>query len=415
MRKLVFVIPDMSWLYDYKEQFSLGMMYLSTVLKDIGWDVQIYDTNINVAGEIPEADVYGFSAVQHTYKDCISLAIIINKIYPDSKFIVGGPHATTVPEVFKDVFDSVFIGEAEDTIMEYAWEFEEGKTKKIYRTHKDVDLDSIYPDRNLVTEDYIRTKSIFAKGVSYDINGCTSIMFSRGCPYRCTFCSIASLYKAKLRLKSIDLIVEEIRSVKRFFNIQQFRVQDDTFTIKKSYLLDLCNELEKLDIFYRASTRVDHVDEEIVDALARSGCKEIGIGVEVVDDDVLKKLRKGVTVKQIEDAIVLFKKYKIETRCFFMIGLPFDTYDTVKADIDFMERNNIQHIATGNYVAFPGTEMYINQEKFNIKAVRKDACLNINSHLKLEPNILRYDMSEKEHIEIMKVYYDYSLKKGFIH
>lgn len=415
MRKLIFVIPDMSWLYDYKSQFGLGILYLSTILKENNWDVQVFDTNVNNVKCIPKANVYGFSTVQHTHMDCIKLASTIRKIYPGSEFIVGGPHATTVPQIFNTTFNSVFIGESENTIKEYIDEYETSSTRKVYQQRINTDIDKLLPDRALVTDDYIRTKSIFTKDATYDKNGCTSIMFSRGCPYKCAFCAISSLYKNKLRLGDIDLIVQEIQLIKRDFNIRQFRIQDDTFTIKKSYLLDLCNELEKLDIYYRASTRVDHVDDDVVEALARSGCKEIGIGVEVVDDDILKKIRKGITVKQIEDAIALFKKYRIEVRCFFMIGTPFDSYESVKADIDFLERNNIQHITPGNYVAFPGTEMYINQEKFNIKAVRKDTCLSISSHLKLQPNILRYDISKKEHIKIMKVFYDYSLKKGYIH
>lgn len=411
--KVVFVLPDMRWLYDYKSQFSLGILNLSTVLKSKGCEVEVFDTNIKSIMDIPYASVYAFSAVHYTYKNCIDIATQIKIMFPECKYIVGGPHATTSREDLL-CFDSVFIGEAEDTISEFVDDYHNNNCKKIYESSKEVNLDNIIPDRSILTDDYIRTPSIFAKNKVYDDNGCTSIMFSRGCPYQCAFCAAHGLYKNKIRLRGIQSIVSEIKSIIENYNIRQFRVQDDTFTINPTYFKSLADELEPLNIFYRASTRVNLVNEDVVNDLYRSGCREVGIGVEVVDDDVLKKMKKGITIAQVEKAIELFRNKGIITRCFFMIGLPFDSYKTVNDAIDFLERNNIQHAQPSNFVPFPGTEMYDKQKEFNIKAIKQNTQLNISSHLKLEPNILRYDIPEDEHIKIMKVFYDYFLKKGFI-
>ncbi len=106
--KFTFIIPDMSWLYDYKAQFSLGILYLSSVLRECGCeDIGIYDTNIHSIDEIPHADVYGFSVVYNTYKDSVALAKAIRKKHPDSTIIVGGVHATLDSDNIDNVFDSV--------------------------------------------------------------------------------------------------------------------------------------------------------------------------------------------------------------------------------------------------------------------------------------------------------------------
>jgi len=413
--KFTFIIPDMSWLYDYKAQFSLGILYLSSVLRECGCgDIGIYDTNIHSIDEIPHADVYGFSVVYNTYKDSVALAKAIRKKHPDSTIIVGGVHATLDSDNIDNVFDSVFVGEAEDSIKEFYTDCENGGQKKYYRQDGEVEIDDLYPDRSFLPIDYIKTKSVFAGGAQYDKNGSTTIMFSRGCPYKCAFCSSPQLYHQKVRLRPVSSIVKEIKDIIETYNIRQFRVQDDTFTLGYKYVKELTDELKKLNIYYRCSTRVNKVTDEIIKCLYESGCREVGLGIEVVNDDVLKKLRKQITVSQAEKAVEIIRKYPIAVRYFFMIGLPFDSHDTVHNNIDFIETTQADNVVVGNFIPFPGNDMYINKAKYNIKSIKENPCMNIAQHLELRPNILRTDMPEEEHIKIMKIFYDYLIMKRFI-
>lgn len=414
--KLIFVIPDMSWLYDYKAQFSLGILYLSSVLKEMGCEVGIFDSNAAPIGEIPDADVYAFSVVYNTYQSSVSLAKEIRNKYPDRKLIIGGVHATLDPENIDPVFDSIFTGEAESTIREFVEDQRAGRHKKMYKQNREINIDDLYPDRSLLPIDYIRTSSLFTGGVEYDTKGkgSTALMFSRGCPYKCAFCSSPQLYGPKIRFRPVSSIVKEIKDIIETYNIRQFRIQDDTFTFNKKYVTELTDELKKLDIFYRCSTRVNTVTDDIIQRLYDSGCREIGVGIEVANDTVLDRLNKRITVAQAEAAIDVIRKYPITVRCFFMIGLPFDSYETVQDNIDFIERNRVDNVVVGNFIPFPGNDMHTNMEKYNIRSVKENTCMNIAKHLELRPNILRTDISEEEHIKIMKKFYNYLEEKKFV-
>ena len=411
--KIIFVLPDMSWLYDYKAQFSLGILYLSSVIKQHGDEVELFDTNVDSIEDIGEADVYAFSVVSSMYDNAVDLAKSIKTKYTTSKIIIGGVRVTLDPDNIDEIFDSKFIGESEKTIAEYIEDFKQDKCKPEYRQITPIDLNGLFPARDTLEDSYIRTGSIFTGGKVYDDNGSTAIMFSRGCPYHCTFCASPKVY-AGVRFRDVDDIIDEVKLIKEEYGIRQFRVQDDTFTLKKSFLKELTDKLIPLDIYYRCSTRVNHVDDERIKMLYDSGCREIGIGVEVAEDNALDKLDKGITVKAIEDAIKIIRKYPITIRCFFMIGLPFDSELTVKSNIEFIEKNDIKNVVVGNLLPFKGTKMYDEKESFNIKNINVDGCMNVAKHIPFVPNIERTDISVEEHIEIMKPFYDFLVKKDFI-
>lgn len=404
----------MSWLYDYKAQFSLGILYLSSILKEEGWEVSVFDTNINSIKTIPFSDVYGFSVVYNTYSNCTTLAAAIKQKYTNSCVIAGGVHATLNKANLNPIFDSVFVGEAEETIKIFSNDFKNGSYLKLYISKGPVDISKLIPDRSLLSDEYIRTKSIFTDKKDYDNNGSTSIMFSRGCPYNCVFCGSPKIYGKSIRYRPIESISQEIQGIIETYGIRQYRVQDDTFTINMNYLRDLCNEVKKHNIFYRCSTRVNHVNDETVKHLYESGCREIGIGIETADNEILKKLKKQITLEQAVKAITCIRKYPITLRCFFMIGTPFDSYDLMYKDINFIEKQKIDNAMFANFIPFPGTEMFDEKEKYNIKGVKEKTCMNIAPHIKFGPNILRYDISEEEHTKIMRVMYDYLISKKWI-
>lgn len=412
--KIIFVISDMSWLYDYKSQFPLGILYLSGVLKKEGWEVEIFDSNINSIEDISEADVYGFSVVYNTCSNSIYLAQSIHRKFKDSYLIVGGVEPTLESSRFINCFNSIFVGEAEDTIKEFSDDFKKCSTKKYYYQSKIVDISGVFPDRSILSDSYIRTDSIFTGEVSYCKGGATSILFSRGCPSNCIFCCSPKLYKKKVRFRSISSIESEIKQIIEIYGIRQFRIQDDTFTLNLSFLRKVTECLKNLNIFYRCSTRADKITDEVVELLFESGCKEIGLGVEVADNKVLEILKKNVTTEQITEAIRIIRKHSITIRCFFMIGYPFDTEELMHKNIDFIENNKLENVVCCNLIPFPGTELYDRKEDFGITEIKSDCCMNLASHIKLTPNFKCNSLTEEEHISIMQIFYDYLLRKGFI-
>ena len=413
-KKFTFVIPDMSWLYDYKAQFSLGILYLAKVLRNANCDVDIYDTNVNDIKDIPYSDIFCFSAVHPTYKDCERLAKELKKLYPNSLAIIGGPASTLEPYMIDAVFDVKFTGQSENSIKEFLADYIDSKYNSTYAQQGKVDIDEILPCREILPDEYIKTSSIFSSKEEFSEGGSTSIMFSRGCPFNCAFCSSVKLYNRNVRYRSLKSIKEEVNYIKRVYGIRQFRVQDDTFTINKKFFRELAGMLSKLDIFYRCSTRIDTLDEETVRLLYESGCREIGLGIEVANNKVLNILDKGITIEKAKHAISLLQKYPINLRQFFIIGLPYDSMETMQANIDFIEETKPDSVIVGKFIPFPGSDMGDNYEKHNIKSVKPETCMNIAQHLDISPNILRTDISEEEHIKIMDVFYQYLISKKFI-
>ena len=412
--KLIFVIPDMSWLYDYKAQFPLGILYLARILKERGWEVEIFDSNAFPIETIKEAEIYAFSVVYNTMMSSIDLSKKIKHMFPNSKRIVGGVGPTLSLTHFTKDFDSIFMGESENTIKIFLEEYEKGIIRKIYKQEEQVDISNLLPDRSVLEDSYIRTSSVFTGNSSFCEGGSTSIIFSRGCPSNCIFCCSPKLYNRRVRFRPIDSIEFEVKQIIEMYGIKQFRVQDDTFTLNKTFVEKLTSCLKKLNIFYRCSTRADRVSEDIIDLLYESGCREIGLGVEAADNACLELLKKDTTVEQIETAISIIRKYPIKVRCFFMIGYPFDSFDLMYKNIDFIEKNNLDNVVCCNLMPFPGTALFDNKEKFGITHIKEKCCMNIASHIPLAPNYLCSGLSEEKHIEIMKIFYEYLLKKEFI-
>lgn len=424
LNTVTFVVQNMSWLYDHKAQFSLGTLYISTRLKERGVEkVDLYDTNEDDIYQIPYSDVYAFSSMYNTYPDTVKLARILKKIHPTAKVIMGGVHPTQVgptwgdaeDQIVPDLFDAIFLGEAEDSICTFVDDYNNNNIQQIYeRTTPDINL--LKADRTMPPEDYIRTGSIFAGGKEYAPGGSTAVIFSRGCPFLCSFCSSPNFWGRTVRYRNMESIREEMEGIINDWGIRQFRIQDDTFTLNHKFVQKLCATLKPMDIFWRCSTRVDtlvkHAD--FSEIMYDAGCREVGVGIEVADNDALKKLVKQQTTDIMFRAVEQLTAAGIRSRQYYLIGTPYDTYETMEANIDFIEKTGAVDVAVGNLIPFPGDDLYINKKKHGIKSVIEDPCMNIGQHIPLKPNIRRFDISEEEHIKIMKVFYDYLVEKGFL-
>lgn len=423
MDRLTFIVQDMSWLYNHKAQFSLGTLYVSTSLKEKGVEVDLFDTNDREILEIDPADVFAFSTMYNTYPDTVRLARLVREIYPQATIIMGGVHPTQVgprwgdrnDQIIEDLFDAIFIGEAEESIKEFVDDYRKKRVKKVYNRTTPA-IDTLYPDRYMPPEDYIRTPSMFAKGKNYVGGGSTAVILSRGCPFLCAFCSSPNFWERKVRYRSMDNIKKEISDIIESWGIRQLRIQDDTFTLNYRFVKELCALLEPMNVFWRCSTRVDTLvrHEDFSEMMYSAGCREVGVGIEAADDEVLKKLLKGQTVDIMYRAVEQLQKAGIKVRQYFLIGTPYDSYETMEKNIDFIERTGAVDVAVGNLIPFPGDDLYINKEKHGIRAVKDETCMNIGTHLELRPNILRHDISEEEHISIMKIFFDYLVNKGYL-
>lgn len=356
----------------------LNLALLGAVAEKCGHEVEIIDaelenlTDEQILKKIQDfsPDIIGFTATTPMFHIVVKLAYKIKKVF-EIPVILGGTHATILKEkAFNDCFDYLFVGEAEETFALFLEALENGRgfssipglllheNGKIFFTGTQnpiTDLDKIpFPARHLLKFNQYKVGTLRGRKIY------TSIMFSRGCPYQCVYCCI-KVFGRKVRKRSIINLVAEIESVVNKFDIRHFCFVDDTLTLDRNYVLNLCDEIDrrKLKITFDGSTRANLVDEELIRRLANSGLIRISFGLESADPEVLKIIKKEVPLESYIKANKLTRKYGIETNNSVMLGLPGETRESINKTVSFLRRTKeIQEATYSIAMPYPGTEFY---------------------------------------------------------
>jgi radical SAM superfamily enzyme YgiQ (UPF0313 family) len=185
------------------------------------------------------------------------------------------------------------------------------------------------------------------------------IITSRGCPYRCIFCSKA-VFGKKYRGNSPAYIVDEIRFLKERFGVKEIKFYDDVFTLDRKRVVAICMQLKEqgMDIPWTCETRVNLVDEELLRVMRDAGCYMIEYGVESGNQRILNNLKKDISLEQAIKAFKLTHETGIETVAYFMIGSPEETPETIKETIEFAKKLDPDFIQFSTTTPYPGTELY---------------------------------------------------------
>jgi len=184
------------------------------------------------------------------------------------------------------------------------------------------------------------------------------IITSRGCPFKCTFCS--RITGTKLRHKSINQVIEEIKYLKEKFKIKQFHFYDDTITCNRKYITELCNTFisEGLNLHWSCFARVDTVNADTLTLMKRAGCFVIMYGVESLDEGILADIQKGITTGQIELALKQTRAAGIESRISLIIGTPNETHQTLEKTLKGLLKLETDFFQTFIAVPMPGSQFY---------------------------------------------------------
>jgi anaerobic magnesium-protoporphyrin IX monomethyl ester cyclase len=185
----------------------------------------------------------------------------------------------------------------------------------------------------------------------------TIIYTSRGCPFRCSFCVFVG---KKWNMKSPERVIEELRYLKRNYDIKTVSFFDETFTIDRERVVKICNAItsEKMDLTWYCNSRVNLVDEELLDIMRQAGCRGISFGIESGNQHVLDSVDKGVSVEQSEKAIKMVKAAGIKCYCSFVFGLPGETEETINETMDFIKRTLPTGAQFNVSVPYPNTQLY---------------------------------------------------------
>lgn len=213
-----------------------------------------------------------------------------------------------------------------------------------------------FPARHIVKGDGYRA-GIYSGGYP------TAMISSRGCPYRCTFCLWPDvLYGHKFRARSAENVVDEIEEAVRKYGHDEIYFDDDTFTIDRQRVMDICRLIQERglekEVEWIAQCRVDTVDREMLEAMKAANCGYILFGVESGSPQMLKKMKKGITVEKVRETFKLTAELGIKTQAFFLFGMPGETQETIHETIEFAKELNASSTQFAVAIPHPGTALY---------------------------------------------------------
>ena len=369
----------------------LGLAFLAAALEEAGVEVKILDLVVfpyskkmlqSVLNDF-SPHMVGITAVTMTFDHAIQVIKDVKSIDPHILTVMGGPHATFCAEETLGTFpelDMVVLGEGEETIVELAGEAERGHewTKiegLVYRNGSEIvstgfrrpmaDVDSLpVPARHLLPLGRYRALSMPI-----------SMTTSRGCPFKCIFCVGRKMVGSKVRYRNPRAVVDEMAYLNTL-NFHQINLADDLFTANKRHCLAVCNEIieRNLKIVWTSFGRVDTVSMEVLAKMEEAGCQAISFGVESANAEILKTIRKGITIEQVISAVKMCKDAGIMAHISFILGLPGETPETLKETVEFGERLKELGAYHGFHLLapFPGTEVRQESDKYGIKILTND-------------------------------------------
>ncbi|NQU98777.1 radical SAM protein [Candidatus Woesearchaeota archaeon] len=359
----------------------LGLVYLATFLKEKGFDVSLKDyskrkiSSLEVIKDIEGSNLVGVYAGTNS---SIFRSIKISKIAKKQGLPVcwGGPHPTELPEIAikNDFVDYVIPGEGELPFLSLCNFIAKKIPKKnlqgvIYKEKGLIiktpsldflDLDTLpVPDWNLLDDSCLDEDLLTYSN--------PLIETSRGCNYNCFFCRRPISFGKKLRYKSIQRVIIELKNLKkRFPNLKRIFIIDNTFTANKSRTIKLLKAIRKEDLnfSYTCDTRVDCVDEEIIHELKLTGFEWINFGVESGSPKILKLMKKGISPSQIKKAFYLCRNVGIKTFAFILLDNPSETYKDLLQTIILLLKIRANYYRISFLKPFSGTELFDLTKKY---------------------------------------------------
>lgn len=339
----------------------LGILYIASYVNKYSNDFEATVLDISEAGlsleqlkiEIERINplVIGITAVTPQLQGVVELSRYLkNNLTIKPKIILGGSHISADNDFinrYEEIFDYAIIGEGEKTFLESLNKLLKNENiPRIQRGEIILDLDTIpFPDKSLINRrNYSKQESL---------------IYSRGCPYGCYYCSRPAISK-KVRYRTAANMVEEIKQI---FSLCDGKIdfQDDAFTLNKKRVLELCEEITKscLKLEWQCNTRIDLVDEELLYNMKKAGCSLIHFGIESGNELIRKnQIHKNFTNQQIQHVFDLCRKYNIKIACYFMVGHPSETKETLEATRNMILNSGIDLIGIAIPTPFPGSELF---------------------------------------------------------
>lgn len=388
--KILFVKPNN--LADHIQP-SLGLAILAQLVRD-RHDVEFYDcikedirpeefADRVIAGRREDVDLICVQCYTFDIRNVKSILRSLRRQFPGITLMLGGAHITTSPqesmEDFGDLVDYAIAGEAELGFPEFVealasndlsgfpkipglmWRGSDGA---LNMNEQELVPEERLDELGTIAWDLLQPQTYpeAQHGAFYEQFPIAPIITTRGCPYKCTFCSAPQMSGSALRHHSPEFVIDQITMLHRDYGIREIHIVDDNFTMDLPYAKEVLRRIidAKLGISLAMPNgiRMDRLDDELLSLMKQAGMYMVTIAIENGNDRLLKLMRKGTTVQRIRDCVARIKKHGFDVAAFFILGYPTETMEEMENTIRFSLDLDIQRANYFTYLPLPGTESY---------------------------------------------------------
>ncbi|MEI7893326.1 MAG: radical SAM protein [Myxococcales bacterium] len=314
----------------------------------------------------------GMTVYTTSFSRSLNAARHIKELFPKTVLVAGGPHPTIRPHELLESphFDMAVVGEGEEPLVQIVDRLANGDsydgvpglvywkdgalvTSNAARSRLDPDKLPM-PARDLVDMSMYRP----AYGVFRRLPA-TNMITTRGCAFRCSFCS-KSIFGSKVRYLSPERVMVEIHTLVRDYQIREICFNDDSFTMHRGRTEAICDLIRAsgLDLTWTCNTRVNLVRPDLLARMRASGCTSVGYGIESGNEAVLATISKGISLDAARDAVRWTQDAGIEARASFILGLPGETRETINQTLAFSHALNADFVIYNVAIPIPGTGVY---------------------------------------------------------
>lgn len=385
--KILFLDPP-----GYQRQgYNLGLAMLCSALAREGHQAIIFDRNeggdLNQVITAFAPELVGISVKSATFSAGRRLAHHVREVRPEAVVLAGGPHPTIEPADFLaegTSFDLALAGEAEEAIVELCRRLEgvgaslppaagdptarrqvlaERLNGGAGLTYRDVSGRLVQTPPVIIEDLDLLPFPRLESFINLDAASRPyHMMTSRGCPFRCAYCSVRSIAGRKLRTRSVEAVVEELVFARSYYRIQGFEVDDDNFTLQLDRAKLICEAMLQRNLdtpwYLPNGIRAEFLDSELAYLLARANCHTVALGIESADPQVLRVIHKGLSPDSVKRAVELLHAVGIRVMGFFIIGLPGSSLQSDLSTIAFERALPLDDRIYNAFVPYPCTEGY---------------------------------------------------------
>ncbi len=321
-----------------------GPLILGGILKRAGHEVEVYEElngAVNIESMLDDTDVFCFYTMTSTVMRAYERGDLVHR-RSHARVLMGGFHVSDMPEEALAHADQVITGEGESVILDVV----EGRiTDRIVHGEVICDLDSMpFPDYSL-----LKTPC-----------DCANVLTTRGCPYRCTFCTTSRMF-APYRQRSVDNVIQELRMYKKM-GFRYMNFEDDNFTADKERAKEICRRMIQENLIFKETFffgRTDMAqDEELLQLLHDAHLTRALIGIESLNQKALNRIHKGQNIQNIQDAAEACRKHGIRLIASIVLGIDDDYREDIRRSVEFAKSVDAYQLQCAILTPYPGTPVY---------------------------------------------------------